>query len=344
MIVIYIYKKHFFINKVLGTKTKNIYDLIEEKDKHYFNKTIQKKNGVRELKCLKEGDFKHIQQNLKKNFLDELPIPDYVYGFVKSSSYKDFLLPHIGKMYYVRLDIKDFFPSVKRDLLFQAFKGYFKLDGSDNDDVLNLFVDIVTLNEELPQGAVTSPVISNIVFRSLDIRIKYYCDKLGITYTRYADDLLFSSTNEQLHSRYFIKKVSKILGDKKFKLNTEKTLKYKEEISLNGFVVGKKVRLSRKRKSDLAQVIRLCRNVTKQMDFDTLLSQLNQLDLKYRKKTVLDNGEEVYFSSKETLANYLLGFRSFFIDWLNTNLISDKRDIKFFIDQIETFIDKHYAI
>jgi RNA-directed DNA polymerase len=339
VIVIYIYKKHFFINKILGTKSKTIYDIVLEKEDHYFDKQIKKKNGNRELKCLKQGDFKNIQSNLKKNFLDTLPLPENVYGFIKSSSYKQFLIPHIGKEFFLRIDIKNFFPSINKKMIFDAFKDYFKVEESE---VLDLFIDIVTLDGKLPQGAITSPTVSNIVFRPLDIRIKNYCEKFGITYTRYADDLLFSSSNSKLHENFFIKKIYYIINDKNFKINSNKLIKSKFEISLNGFVIGKQIRLSRKRTKDIAQVVKICRDKKATESFDKLLERLNKLNLRYRKEIILGSGDSVYFTSKESLANYLLGFRSFFIDWLKTGMISNDKSQRFFIRQIEVFLEKEY--
>ena len=342
MIVIYIYKKHFFINKILGSKSTKIYDIVSEKETHYFDKIIKKKNGNRELKCLKPGEFKNIQINLKKNFLDTLPLPDCVYGFIKFSSYKQFLIPHIGKEFFLRVDIKDFFHSINNRMIYESFKDYFRMNQSDREEILDLFIDLVTLNGKLPQGAITSPAVSNIVFRSLDIRIKNYCNRLGITYTRYADDLLFSSSNSKLHEKFFIKKIYYIVNDKKFKINSSKLIKSKDEISLNGFVVGKHLRLSRKRTQDIAQVIRVCTEKKAEESFDILLERLNRLSLRYRKELTHESGSLVYFTSKESLANYLLGFRSFFIDWIKTGMIKNDKNQRFFIRQIEEFIEKEY--
>ena len=93
---------------------------------------------------------------------------------------------------------------------------------------------ITTLNNHAIQGAITSPAISNIIFRSLDIRIEKYCEKIGVHYTRYADDMLFSSESSYIHSYKFTNAIQAIISDKGFYLNRKKTLKCENEISLNG--------------------------------------------------------------------------------------------------------------
>lgn len=120
-------------------------------------------------------------------------------------------MPHrkTGKSdrYYLRIDIDSFFDSITTKLLNETLSYYFKTtDEVSNSTLLKNTVDLITLNDALPQGAVTSPVVSNIVFRQLDLRIKRYCDKLNITYTRYADDMLFSSESKFLNEDYFMKK------------------------------------------------------------------------------------------------------------------------------------------
>lgn len=94
----------------------------------------------------------------------------------------------------MRLDIKNFFENINNQLIEKVFDYYFRIDDdTTNNEALIDFREMVTLEGKVPQGAITSPTLSNIVFRQLDLRIYKYCKKFNITYTRYADDLLFSS-------------------------------------------------------------------------------------------------------------------------------------------------------
>lgn len=179
---------------------------------------------------------------------------------------------------------------------------------------MNLISDIVTLNGSIPQGAVTSPSLSNIVFRELDLKINAYCNQLDVTYTRYADDMLFSSFNE--HDKFaspLIKMIYKIFRKNGFKLNYKKTIKGKNQINLNGFIVGDNIRLSRKRKRDINNVIFHYYNSGK--DIRKFLVSLSEINLIYRHSE---------FNSLSSLVNYLNGYRAFLIDWIPVNVSNDK--------------------
>lgn len=70
--------------------------------------------------------------------------------------------------------------------------------------IINRLYEIMTVEDKVVQGAVTSPTLSNLVFRELDIRIERYCQKIGVIYTRYADDMLFSCKTNLIHKNKFI--------------------------------------------------------------------------------------------------------------------------------------------
>lgn len=311
-----VYSEQYFYNKILeGTDKEELLEIISNKENHYEKNEIPKNNGKRIIYSIdNNSQLYKIQKYLVKHFLSKIPIANHVYGFVKDYSYKDFLSRHIHDennktYYYLRLDIKDFFGSINSNLIEEILDYYIKVNEADTEiSIIEIINGIVTLENFLPQGAVTSPVVSNIVFRQLDIRLQKYCRKLDIRYSRYADDLLFSSTNSNLHKNNFFKKVSYILKDKDFRLNYSKTIKDENEISLNGFVVGNNIRLSRKRKKDISKVLFLYDN---KPDNQSFVKYLNNHEFLYRDKF----GSE-YFFNKDDLINYLAGYRSFLIDWI----------------------------
>lgn len=315
MISIFIYKEDFFYNRILKFKKEKVQELINNKDDCYYSRIINKKGGVRSLSCLKQDkEFYKLQSNLTKNFLAKIPVSDNAYGFVKGKSYRDFLLPHTkaaNDRYYLRVDIKNFFPSITRDFLMDVFKYYFRADSEANESMLNSITEICTLSDVIPQGAISSPAISNIVFRQLDIRILDYCKKVGVVYTRYADDMLFSSESEKLHNPFFKKKLYWILASKGFQINNLKLKESKNMISLNGFVVEKNIRISRSKRSDLFRIIYLF-NQRKYRRIKDFLDEINKFELRYKTKS--EDG--VYFETKNELIHYLSGYRSFLIAWL----------------------------
>ncbi|WP_449355183.1 reverse transcriptase family protein [Virgibacillus natechei] len=302
MIIIFIYKENFFYDYVLNNSVEQINKAISDnKELNYYTVKAPKKNGVRVLNCIRNNTtLYHLQSSLKNNFLNKIPIAEPVYGFVKERSYSNFLAPHIWEnnqeRFYLRLDIKDFFGSINADSLKEVLKYYFKADDKASREMVEILIEIISLNDALPQGAVTSPVVSNIVFRQLDLRIQKYCKKLNVTYSRYADDLLFSSTNNRIHKSFFTKMISAILKSRNFKINASKTKYSITEISLNGFVVGSNIRISRGKLRDLKRVLFIYHD-KKPNRINDFLYLLNSNDFNGRSKV---NGN--YFLNNSTFA------------------------------------------
>jgi RNA-directed DNA polymerase len=333
----YIYNKDFFYEKIISSEINLLKSVLNtNKESQYKEKIIPKKGGTRTLKCIvRTSPLRQIQQNLQENFLNNISIPDIVYGFKKGSSYKNYLYAHTDRKYYLRVDIKNFFDSIKKELILEVMQDYLKMSESANEEVLDIIYNIVTLNDKLPQGAITSPSIANIVFRQLDLRILKYCNEFDVTYTRYADDLLFSSNDTFLLKPFFLKKISYILSSKGFKINSQKIMKNNKKIVLNGFIVGEEVSLSRRRLNDISTVLFLSNAGGCPQDIADLLDRLNNGRYLYRKKI-----NDRYFQSKNNLIDYLAGYRSFLIQWLpeEKNFRQNKR-ISNLLSRIENLLE-----
>ncbi|CAH0318100.1 reverse transcriptase family protein [Priestia megaterium] len=329
----YIYTEDFFYKKLLSSEKKIVKNTLLIKESFYKERDLSKKGGTRTLSCIeKNSSLYNLQNNLRSNFLNNIPIPDNVKGFVPGHSYRDFVIPHLNNKYYLRLDIKNFFDNITFETVKEVFGEYFKLDNaSNNNKLLETFAEIITLRGSLPQGAVTSPTVSNIIFRRIDIRIARYCKKFNINYTRYADDLLFSSNQSNLHKGFFIKKIAFILRDLNLKINSSKIKKTKNYISLNGFVVDKDISLSRKRKSDLTKILFIIDKNKAVCSTDALLFILNTESYIHK---------SYFFKDKWSLVNYLSGYRALLIDWLPINKETmNYEKSKKLITRIEKVID-----
>ncbi|MBN4056541.1 RNA-directed DNA polymerase [bacterium AH-315-K05] len=277
----------------------------------YINKT--KKNGLRKIYCVTENsDLYKIQKNIKNNFLDNIMLSDSSYGFRKGRSYYDFLASHksfySGK-YFLRLDIRDFFGSIEYSLIEDVVSYYFvvgeNLTSSQKKELLQNTLSSMTYENKVPQGAITSPTLSNIVFRQLDLRIEKFCQNVDAIYTRYADDLLFSSYNRNLHSAKFINFIRSILISKGFHINHSKTIRTKNLISLNGFVISENdIHLSRKKLASLSRIL-FCLETPKWIN-----SKASFVNLNMKLKT---EGDKHLFEGKYALLNFLAGFRAFII-------------------------------
>ena len=238
-----------FIRKNTDTSKDDSILKIESTDVHEI--LINKKYFY----CLENQDIKTIQQRLLDKFLCSIELNNSTTAFRKNYSYLNFLEPHKTGYHFVRLDISSFFHSIPLHVLEETFSVYFKghlFDDENSISLVDLFLSYVTYSvpeaspneiscgkKILPMGFITSPTISNIAFRKIDILIQNFCYSHKIIYTRYADDLLFSSPENSkfIHSETFEKEISILVSLLGLKLNIKKTLRKSHTISLNGYTI-----------------------------------------------------------------------------------------------------------
>lgn len=179
-----------------------------------------------------------------------LPDP-HAYAYRKGMSVRDCAAPHLGKQIVIHLDIRDFFGSIREDMVFAALlreTGYSK-------KLVRLLSRLCCYKDRLPQGACTSPALSNIVFKPCDEAIGRLAESLGMDYTRYSDDLYLSSDREGVSTTTVIGMVRKILADHGYRLHEEKTkiLRQQHRQNVVGVVVNEKLQPSREYRRKLLQ-------------------------------------------------------------------------------------------
>ncbi|UNY98786.1 reverse transcriptase family protein [Zhouia spongiae] len=175
-------------------------------------KIYKKNGGIRTVYSPVSDSVINCLKVLNKK-LSKIYVPSKnVFGFIKGRSVQSNASQHLGKKYVYKVDLKDYFECINSDMLEKAFMrlGF-------NKAVLDCLCKIVTINNTLAQGFHTSPTLANIVFIDLD-NVFSNISK-NITYTRYADDLYFSSDEEfEIHD--FIVENLKKFG---FEVNESKT-------------------------------------------------------------------------------------------------------------------------
>lgn len=150
----------------------------------------KKTGGFREISA-PIGQIKLIQRRLCEAILKNYKAKPSVYGFVKEKSIIKNAQHHVGKRYVFNADLKDFFPSIN----FGRVRGMFMSPPySLNREVATFLAQICCHNNALPAGAPTSPIISNIICRSLDNQLQELAKENRCSYTRYVDDITFSTT------------------------------------------------------------------------------------------------------------------------------------------------------
>ena len=157
------------------------------RDFSYTEFTIPKRSGgARVIHAPSEG-LKALQRKILHRLLNPLPVHPSATGFVPGRSIVTNALPHVGRGAVINIDLADFFPSITRERVLKAIGalGWNKKSGT-------ILANICTHEDRLPQGAPSSPAISNIVCRRLDARLSALTNAEGGKYTRYADDLTIS--------------------------------------------------------------------------------------------------------------------------------------------------------
>ena len=216
-------------------------------------KTFQfrkKHGGYREITAPK-GALRGVLQalNIVLQTYDE-PTP-WAYGFVCGRSVVDNARPHVGKRYILNLDLKNFFPTITRhqvaDCLMAEPFGFSSLAA----ELISGLASVRTNNNEevLAQGFATSPTLSNFICREMDKEIAGVAAAQGVTFTRYADDLTFSSDADILRPQgELAQQVKTIVERYGFRLNEEKTHLQRRgrRQEVTGLMVTEKVNVSRR--------------------------------------------------------------------------------------------------
>ena len=157
----------------------------------------------------------HAQRWIYNQILNKIDVNDHAMGFIKSKSIVNNACVHLGNRCLLLLDIQDFFPSIK---WYKVYSIFHKLGYPQN--ISQYLTSLCCFNGCLPQGAVTSPSLSNIISKRLDARLSALANSFEISYSRYADDITFSG---KFISPKFYKIIQTIIEEEGFKLNKEKT-------------------------------------------------------------------------------------------------------------------------
>ena len=168
-------------------KIKKLYIMSNNITKYYSSFIIKKRNGKdRKILC-PYIELKKIQTNILNNLLYDKRASKYAKAYVKNVSLKDNVCVHSGYKYILKLDICNFFENVFYVDVFNVFKEY-----GFSDRLCGLLAHLTTYDDYLPQGAPTSPYLSNLVLRDFDYIVGKWCKDNNINYTRYSDDMTFS--------------------------------------------------------------------------------------------------------------------------------------------------------
>jgi retron-type reverse transcriptase len=251
----------------------------------YATFTIKKKSGAERTIHAPLKGLKELQKALSIILQFVHQPHSAATGFVLGKSIVDNAKPHIGQIYVYNLDLKDFFPSIDKSRVWgRLLVAPFNLNTTDErKKIANMIAGLSCTPMEverlidnewikvtksvIPQGAPTSPTLTNAICEKMDVRMSGVAKRFGLNYTRYADDITFSSKHNNYEvapntfekifevNSTFDKEIRRIIADQKFHVKESKVRlqKYGYRQEVTGLVVNEKVNLTRRYIKQLRQ-------------------------------------------------------------------------------------------
>lgn len=237
----------------------------------YTTFSIPKKNGKERIISSPVTALKHYQQILNEIFKVVYKPHPNAFGFVNERSVVDNAKIHTNKKYVYNIDLKDFFPSFTKKWIYNFFLHEFDFKSSKERrnvalaiSTLVCFTDEKQSKQVLPQGAPTSPIISNMLCYKLDRRLNGLAKRFGLNYSRYADDITFSSQHNIYKKReifsinsLFDIELRRIINEFQLHINETKVrLQVKgNRQEVTGVIVNQKCNVSRKYLKEIRQLL-----------------------------------------------------------------------------------------
>ena len=227
------------------------------------------KGGTRRIAAPRMA-LRRVQRKILDEILAKVPMHDACHGFVTGRSTVTNAAPHVGAALVLKVDLRDFFPTVH----YRRVRGLFAFLGY-SEEVANALAGLTTYRPVLPdgsvawpgvlpQGAPTSPALANLASRRLDQRLAKLAAKVGATYTRYADDLTFSFAKPpEVAIGRFLWWVDAICDREGFLERPDKrrVLRPKHQQRVTGIVINAAVHVPRADKKRFRAILHNCKQL-----------------------------------------------------------------------------------
>ncbi len=249
-----VYRELSSLERDLGVPVKTLYAVSNSLNRHYRTVQIPKKSGGLRKLSVPDEILKKIQRRITDVLLVHMPISRYASAYRFGGTTLKNARPHVGKPLLLKLDILHFFDSIRysavKDAAFppEIYAGNIRI----------LLAMLCYYKDALPQGAPSSPAITNILLFEFDETVGSWCRERGIVYTRYCDDMTFSGDFAPREVISFVREELRKLG---FLLNEQKThiQRAGQRQSVTGIVVNEKPNVSAACRRKLRQEVYYCR-------------------------------------------------------------------------------------
>jgi hypothetical protein len=249
-----------------------------ERLRHYTLRSLPRPSGSCRILEVPKRRLRTLQRRLLDGLLSHLPAHDVAHAYRPGRSVLTFAAPHAGRRLVLRLDLRDFFASVRASRVHALFRrvgypravarlltglcthsvppGAWPAEVNADEATRRLFA-----RRHLPQGAPTSPALANLCTWRLDTRLAALAASAGATFTRYADDLVFSGDRAfERSARRFHVRVLMIALDEGFEVRARKTLYLRRGVrqEVCGVVVNERPNVSREEYDRLKAILCNC--------------------------------------------------------------------------------------
>ncbi len=238
------------LSALLGINHAELFRILKKPSAFYDRYSIPKKTGDRRRICAPIDSLKRVQRVILDKILSGIPISKYAKAYRKGATLLENAAPHVGKKHLLKMDLLDFFGSIR---FRQVYNGVFSRNRFP-DSVRWALTGLCCYGGALPQGAPTSPTISNIVMKCFDNWFGAWCEARSFSYTRYCDDITVSG-DENLYLAY--EKAKRMLTKMGFLLNAKKThfLSNANRQTVTGLTVNEKISVPADYKRKLRQEV-----------------------------------------------------------------------------------------
>lgn len=245
-----VYRELSSIEKDLGFSAKTLYGLSNSLEKHYHTVYLPKSDGSKRKLSVPDLILKPVQKSIADNILIQYPISKYAKAYKPGSSIQKNARPHVGKKKILKLDIEGFFDHI----LYSRVKDTVFYEEKYSESIRILLTMLCYYNDSLPQGAPTSPAITNIIMYDFDETVGAFCNEKNIAYTRYCDDMTFSGDFDEKEIISFVKNELFKFG---LHLNNRKTavVPATKRQCVTGIVVNEKMNITKDYKKTIRQEI-----------------------------------------------------------------------------------------
>ena len=249
-----VYRELSSLEQDLGTSAKTLYAVSNNLGKHYRKVKLPKKNGGFRTLSVPDEVLKSIQRQIAEVLLIHSPTSRYAKAYRFGSSTLCNAKHHVGKQVVLKLDILHFFDSIR----YSTVKDKVFPEEIYAEPVRILLTMLCYHKDALPQGAPSSPAITNIILYEFDEQIGQWCRERGIAYTRYCDDMTFSGDFNPAEVIRFVRLELKKMG---FLLNEQKTQIQRpgQQQTVTGIVVNEKLSIPADYRRKLRQELYYCR-------------------------------------------------------------------------------------